>query len=330
MITANDLASGTRRDECVLKIYNSEAKARQEFDNLVKLSSGFEKLNQGFGVPVPLAVLPDVRGLLISRIRGKRLDAILWPSPFAQDGNEYSVSALDAIRRAAGWLALYQTIAPHEDLHNLKGEMLIEDIRTNLDLCKQRKLTPVLVEGIASWLFEVEHGVKGTTSACVNTCHLQPNHMLISDEETSAVDFGDAGCGWPSSDLAAFLVYCGVYKKTPFHMSVSFETLLENFLRAYSSRSKFDLDHWLLLEISYVQELVNAFLAPSIFAEKHLSWRKSAHPILLTRWFSWNYWLSWIAHLAEREMAKRMAKGSWQTLLQEYPASKSITGTSHA
>jgi hypothetical protein len=330
MITANDAATATRHDESVLKIYPHEEYARQDFDYLVKLSSEFKKLDQGFGVPVPLAVLPDIRGLLTSRMPGKRLDAILWPSPLAKDRNKYSTVALDAIRRAASWLALYQTITPHEDPHNLKGEMLIEDVRANLDLCRERGLSPPLVEGIASWLSEIEYGVKGTTSVCISTCHLQPNHMLISEERTSAIDFEDAGCGWPSSDLAAFFAYCGVYKKTFYPMSISFEDLCENFLQTYSSRNKFGTNHWTLLEISYVQELLNALLAPSIFAAKHSSWRKSGSPILLTRWFSWNYWLSWISYLAKREIAKRTAKGNWQTLLKEWDASKSLMRISEA
>jgi hypothetical protein len=330
MITANDEATTSRQDEAVLKIYRREENARQDFDYLVKLSAGFKKLDQGFGVPVPLAVLPGIRGLLTSMMPGKRLDAILWPSPFAKDRNKYSTVALDAIRRAASWLALYQTITPHEDPHNLKGEMLIEEIRANLDLCGKRGLSPLLVEGIASWVSEVEHGVKGMRSECVNTCHLQPNHMLISEEETSAIDFEDAGCGWPSSDLAAFLAYCGVYKKTFYSMSISFEVLCENFLQTYSSRKKLGTNHWTLLEISYIQELLNAFLAPSIFAAKHLSWRISGSPILLTRWFSWNYWLSWISYLAKREIAKRTAKGNWQTLLKEWDASKSLMRISEA
>jgi hypothetical protein len=326
MIMANDEANASRQDESILKIYRHEENARQDFDYLVKLSSGFKKLDQGFGVPVPLAVLSGIRGLLTSRMPGKRLDAILWPSPFAKDRSTHSTVALDAIRRAASWLALYQTITPHEDPHNLKGKMLIEQVRANLDLCSEHGLSPHLVEGIARWLSEVEHGVKGMTSVCVNTCHLQPNHMLIAEKETLALDFEEAGCGWPSSDLAAFLAYCGVYKKTFYPMSISFEVLCRNLLQTYSSRNKFDKSHWMLLEISYVQELLDAFLAPSVFAAEHLSWRKSGSPTLLTRWFSWNYWLSWIAYLAKREIAKRTAKASWQTLLKAYPVSDSLSG----
>lgn len=329
MITAKDAATASRH-ESVLKIYRREENARLDFDCLVKLSSGFTRLDQGFGVPVPLAVLPDIRGLLMSRVPGKRLDAILWPSPFAGDRNEYSTSALDAVRRAASWLALYQTIPSHEQLHNLHGDVLIEGVRAALDLCRERRLSPLCAEGIASWLSEVEHDVKRMTSVCVNTCHLQPNHMFISEEETSAIDFEDAGCGWPSSDLAAFLAYCGVYKKSFYPMGIPFEALCENFLQAYSSRNKFDTNRWTLLEISYLKELLDAFLARSIFAAKHLSWRKSGNPILLTRWFSWNYWLSWIAYLAKREIATRTAKGNWQTLLKEQDASKSLMRISQA
>lgn len=334
MITVNDISSASRRQECVLKICYSEEKAREEFGSLAKLSLGFRKIDQGFGVPVPLAVFPDIRGLLISRVPGRSLNAILWPSRFAKDGKGHSASALGAVSRAASWLASYQTIAPHEDpRHYLKGEMLIGDVRIKLDLCRQRGLSDFLVGCIASWLSQVEQNAKGITSTCVNTCNFKANHILISDEETSVVDFGNGGrksCGWPSSDLAVFLAYCGVYKKTIYPMSISFEALCENFLRTYLSQSKFEAGNLVLLEISYVRELLDAFLGPSDFAAKHLDWRKSWSPTLLTRWFSWMCWLPWIAYLAKREIVKRTAKGNWQTLLKGYPASESLLGIAKA
>ena len=262
----------------MLKIYGNEGKAREEFETLAKLSSSFERIDRGFGVPVPIALLPDIRGLLISRVLGERLDTIIWPSPIAKYKKGYSTSALDAIRRAASWLATYQTMTSHEEPHDLRGEILIEEVSASLNLCRERGLDAPFVESIASWLSQIERNVKGMTSMCVNTCVFQPNHILISDEETSVVDFGDAGCGWPSDDLATFLANCGVYKKTIYPMNVSFEVLCANFLQAYSSRTKFDTNHWILLNISYVRELLDAFLAPSTFASKHLSWRKSSSP----------------------------------------------------
>jgi len=329
LISAEDKAT-QRRDECVLKIYGSERKAREEFEILAKLRSSFEEIDQGFGVPVPIALLPDIPGFLISRVPGKRLDNIIWPSPIAKYKKGYSTSALDAIRRAASWLATYQKITSHEEPHVLRGEILIEEVSASLNLCRGRGLDAPFVESIASWLSQIERNVKGMTSLCVNTCVFQPNHILISDEETSVVDFGDAGCGWPSDDLATFLANCGVYKKTIYPMSVSFEVLCANFLKAYSSRAKFDTNYRILFEISYVRELLDAILAPSTFASKHLSWRKSSSPRPLIRWFSWKYWLSWIAYLAKREIAKRTEDGNWQTLLNEHHTSGSLVGISDA
>jgi hypothetical protein len=327
LITANDIGT-SRRHECVLKIYASERKAREEFETLAKLIPGFKRIGEGFSVPVPLALLPDIRGLLMSKVPGKRLDNIIWPSPIGKYKKGYSTYALDAIGRAGSWLATYQTIPSHEEPHNLRGQTLIEEVAANLHLCRQSGLDAHLVEPIASWLSQIENEVKGMTFTCVNTCVLQPNHILISDEETSVVDFGDAGCGWPTDDLATFLANCGIYKKTIYPMSASFEALCVNFLHAYSSRTKFDTNHWALLEISYVGELLNAILAPSRFAAAHLSWAKSTSPRTLIRWFSWKYWLSWIAYLAKREIAKKTANGDWQTLLKEYDASKWLVSVS--
>jgi Ser/Thr protein kinase RdoA (MazF antagonist) len=319
LITATDISNPTRRGQCVLKIYHGEEKAREEFDNLAKLSLEFRKLDQSFGVPAPLALFPDIRGLLISRVPGKRLDDILWPSPGAKDRNE--PSALDAVRRAASWLASYQTIPSHEEPHNLKGEILVQAVRSKLDPCRQQGLAAPVVKCIASWLTQVEHNAKDITSTCVNTCNFKPNHILISNEETTVIDFGDGGrksCGWLSNDLVMFLAYCGVYKKTIYPMSISFETLCDNFLRTYSSKIKFHTNEMMLLEISYVLELLDAFLGPSVFVANHADWRKSGNPIFLNRWFSWRCWLPWIAYLAKREMVKRTAEGTWQTLLKEY------------
>lgn len=316
LITADDVGT-SRRDECVLKVYGSEKKAREEFETLAKLNLSFERADRGFGVPVPIALLPDIPGFLISRVPGKRLDKIIWPSPIAKYKKGSSTSALDAIRKSASWLATYQTITTHEEPHDLRGEILIEEISASLTLCRERGLDAPFVESIASWLSHIEHDVKCITSKCVNTCVFQPNHILISDEETSVVDFGDAGCGWPSDDLATFLANCGVYKKTIYPMSVSFEVLCANFLQAYSSRAKFDTNHKILFEISYVRELLDAFLAPSTFASKHLSWQRSTSPRSLIRWFSWKHWLSWIAYLAKCEIAKRTANRNWETLLKE-------------
>ena len=151
----------------------------------------------------------------------------------------------------------------------------MRDTLANLNSSRVHKLSPGVADTIEGWLHDVEGRVKKVKCMCVNTCDFNPNHILISGSDTYVIDFDTTSCWWPTEDLASFLAFCQVYKRTLRPMAVSPGELCEVFLRTYSSNITFGPLDQTTIEIGYIHELLETFLDPwsvegASFVERNL------------------------------------------------------------
>jgi hypothetical protein len=287
-----------------LKIYRTEDAGRRELHSLSEVARHFEQRQGPFGVPTPIAYFPELRGILMSRILGERLDKLIWPSRI-RGGKPPPVTAIKAVERAASWLAEYQKIACHGGQHrNLRGYELKLDLQTALHSCRSR-LRSGIVEVIERWLQNMEGSLLQISSVCVPVPDaFKPDHIFVTREKTCVVDFEEESCGWPGEAPAIFLAYLDL--KWAFQTEFWLKTVRRHFLQAYASQVQFDSSHKLSLEICYALELLNAFLAP---------WEgwgstKLSESSWLERRFMW-----WKSRSAKKLIIRRSATGIWQSVV---------------
>lgn len=140
-MTVEERGGTEKHTQCVLKIYENQQDLQDEFENLTELTRCFGEANQDFGVPTPFAILPEVRGLLMSRVPGKRLDSIIWAtSLFNRNGEQDLTRASDGIRKAAAWLAQFQNLTSRHEAHAMMGEELLKQVNTSLVQCSERSV----------------------------------------------------------------------------------------------------------------------------------------------------------------------------------------------
>lgn len=287
----------------VLKIHGSIEDALEEFTALDKVHGHFAKIKCDCNVPAPLGVIKDPAGVLMSLVPGKRLDRMIWPSATSMSSCVGQGDALNAIARAASWLAYYQKMAPHNDqAHFLQLSEMQRRLWAALDLCRKHDLGALPTDLIRDWISKNEEAVSDASCACVPVCQFQPCNVLISRETTTVVDFEAASCGWPAEDLASFLLYCELRQRSWLPTRHPLEALMGNFVRQYASRASFGPQDRLSLEISYLLKLLERLLFPWQTA-------RSAHLATLA-YFRLRSWL------ARQLIVERAAKGRWQPLLR--------------
>jgi aminoglycoside phosphotransferase (APT) family kinase protein len=294
-----------KRVELVLKRHNSEQSAQEEFDLLTELNRHFANSDGRFGVPVPVGMIPDLQGLLMSRVPGKRLSEIVWSSVTIRNRRERATIALDAIRKAASWLVVYQKAPCHlGHPHGIGGPTHQSELRGHIDetleMCREHGIHANAIAAINDWFDNID-GSRLTTT-CVPKCDFNPTHVFLSEDRTSVIDFEAVSCGWPGENLADFIAYCQVFRKTITPPAVSLEELRETFIREYASQVKFGPIHEVSLEASYALQLLETFLLP--WTDQGHSWAKEAS-------------LFRNSFFAKREIVKRTSTGEWQTILSK-------------
>lgn len=296
-ITVEDRAS-LEKVEPVLKVYKTKEDAQDEFQVLSQLSAEFKRLGKDLGVPTPIAFIEGLPGLLMSRIRGKSLSEILWPPT---NSSTDSAQALEAVKKAARWLAAYHNMSTLEDAKVLTGDTLLGDTFTNLNSSRAHKLDARVVQTLERWLHGVEDRVKKVKCPCVNSCDFNPNHIFISGSSVNVIDFEETSCSWPAEDLASFFAFCQAYKRTIRPMAVSPGELCETFLRTYASNITFGPLDQTVIEVGYIHELLETFLTPwfadgASLVQRNLSRLRSRS--------------------AKQELARRTSDEKWRTLIE--------------
>jgi hypothetical protein len=301
-VTARDQNSGIE-SRAILKMYGTQELALEERKTLSRLSSGFGDPS-GFGAPLPLAMFLDSPALLMTKVSGKRLSHLIWPTIFSSRPVQPSV-VLAGIRSAGAWLAEYQNMAPDPERHELDGSEAYAGVSTllegHLKSSRQYCLSEHVTTAIKSWFSSIEDSVSKLTCMSVPTCDFQPTHIFVSDTKTSVIDFEWEGCGWPGENLASFLVYCEVYRSALSIPAISIEEVREVFLESYSASAHFGPAHRISLEVAYLVELLDTLLRPWLDHGQRSTKKASS------------LWRSW---LARREIVRRTQTGSWRTLLE--------------
>jgi hypothetical protein len=290
------------RRELILKILDSEMSAREENNRLAELNRYFNESDTRFGVPIPFAVFPQFRGLLMSRAPGKRLDKILWPSwfPFTASAQERS-AAVGAVQKASSWLAIFDKSSFHAGRpHILEAAKLVNDFRFALDLCREHGLHARAIEAVGSWFSQFEDDLSALASPCVPICIFTPDHIFIDRDKTTVVDFDETGCGWPGQSLAIFIAHGDL--KTGLGAALSQEELHGYFLRSYMARTGFGEVHRQFFEVFYLLEFLETFAAPW---DPNL---KTSTPLARS-------YIRWKARVAARHITERTKAGKWRTVL---------------
>ena len=204
-VTAQSEPGGPTAD-FVLKVHKAESSAREEFQTLTRVNGHFKNLESKFEVPTAFAVLPELPGLLMSRVPGKRLDKIMLTA--SADSIDKCPGIVDAVRRAASWLSFYQRMNPHNGHHHtLFGHELQSTLQTALELGRNR-LDTSIVNTVDRWSRETDFSSVSSKCVPIACGHngFVPGHIFETPDKISVVDFSTVLCGWPGEDLAAFLV----------------------------------------------------------------------------------------------------------------------------
>lgn len=294
-VAARDRTSGCV-DESILKVHLDPQSAQFEFDYLLRLSEHFSKSDNRCSVPFPLAVFPDLRALLMSRVGGERLDRIIWSR--GMSWRKITDHVLKAISYSGCWLAEYHKMAAHEGPpHILRGQSLETTIRTRLAQSREHGLDLGVVEIIGKWLRGIESDLMDASSSCVGTCEFTPSHIFVGNEKTSVVDFECASCGWRGENLAVFIAYCDL-RQTVFRSRPAFEMACRNLLRTYASLTGWSRKEALSMEALYVIRLLEEFLSPWAGSEQ----------------LSRRVYKRWKSRVAQQRLAERSQTGKWRPM----------------
>jgi len=294
-VAIHDKGTGNRF-EVVLKTYENRISAEEEFNNLSELNHYFKRFGRRYAVPIPFAVLPDVPGLLMSRVLGYPLARILWP--FLSRYKHYNIS--DDVKKAGRWLAKYHMMSPHSGhRHKLDFQSLIDGARSILSISRRGNLRSSSADKIEEWLVAADDIASRLCLNCVPICssHFTPEHVFVSETDTSVVDFEVKKCGWQSSDLADFASYIELRRTVP---QVLREQLTYAFLKGYASEISFETPHRLAFEVAFLFRLLEACVVS----------RTNLNPVSRTqrmflRWHSWS---------AANRIRERTRGASWKTI----------------
>ena len=277
--------------------------AKEEFGTLLALTQHFEKLGHQYTVPTPFAILPDLSGLLMSRVDGRRLDKILWPA--FSFNKEQRTDAIEGVRDAGVWLANLQKNSYHPSPHSLSVLELKSELDASLGLCKGL-LGPGVIDAIAQWSKKEFEASSRLNCDCVPICpSFVPHHVFISEGRTSVVDLERQDCGWPGIDLASFLVYAEMHGSMQQQLTIN--EICDNFLAAYASEIEFGPCHRLSLEANYIMNLLELF-RPLQRPETANSERRS--------WIETHY-ARWKARSARHKLLDRTRTRTWKSIISE-------------
>jgi hypothetical protein len=213
----------------------------------------------------------------MSRVPGKLLNRVLWPGYGRWNGSYYRDVVLRSIQRAANWLVSYQEMTCQVDSPRIVlGRSLHEYLISKLKSCDQHGLDTESVERIRRSLTQKEKEVSDASSPSVPLCSFDPEHIFVSGDRVSVVDYEEPDCGWPAQDPASFLAYIDL-KWTIHPGRISHEDILEIFQEAFTA--KYDSTFKLTFAYMYLSDLLDAFLdrwsspGVSFLTRSYLSWK---------------------------------------------------------
>jgi len=295
VVDVRERTSG-KRASFVLKTYDNRELAAEEFRILSELNHHFRSSSEGFGVPTPMGLLQDIPGLLMQLITGKRLDRIVWP--LFPNRRSRQVAA-EAVRKAATWLAIYHKMAcPEEDGRQLPWDSPLGRARSALARCSGNGLPQLAVKTIERWILAAEDRIDDKEIQRVPTCPdaFAPDHIFVSNLETSVIDFEWHSCGWQAEDLADFLLYFELKSTFP-PPSLTFEEYSRHLLQSYTSGSELGLTMEVGIDACFLVGLMETFLAP-----RHMN----------SATFREGQFVRWKSRIAKDRIMRRSRSGEWE------------------
>lgn len=227
----------------------------------------------------------------------------MWPYPVGLTRFIYNPrTSAAAIEKAALWLAFFQKGKFRPDCpHNLRGESVRKTLLTVLSRSRRLGLPLKIADAIQEWIGGNEDNISRMTSTCVPLCLFDPEHIFASTDTTSVVDFEEPECGWPGEDPVSFLGYCDL-KWSPLLPKMTTDHVGSVFFRAYAREAQIDRVFRASVECFYIRDLLNTYLSQTKVVEGW-SWCRKLYT-------------AWKAGFARAQLARRTAKGTWQTILE--------------
>jgi glycosyltransferase involved in cell wall biosynthesis/aminoglycoside phosphotransferase (APT) family kinase protein len=200
------LAPGPR--DLVVKVQKSRPgesrppreRARHEHEALDLLHRRFAA-DPGFGVPRPLGLLEEEAAVVMERCQGAGLDELIRRERSAS-GPEWEALTV-AIRRAGGWLRLFQRHTPSSGDSGPALEALLARASADLAACRRTMRLPRDLEARLERLA----GKVGPISLVGHHGDFWPGNLCVDEKCVQVIDFEGFREGLPWEDAAYFLVH---------------------------------------------------------------------------------------------------------------------------
>jgi colanic acid/amylovoran biosynthesis glycosyltransferase len=175
-------------------------RARHEHQALDLLHRRFAS-DPGFGVPRPLGLLEEEAAVVMERCQGAGLDELIRRERSAS-GPEWEALAV-AVRRAGGWLRLFQRYTPSGGDPGRALEALLARASADLAACRGTMRLP---RGLESRLERLA-GRVGPTPLVGHHGDFWPGNLCVDEKCVQVIDFEGFREGLPWEDAAYFLVH---------------------------------------------------------------------------------------------------------------------------
>ncbi len=166
---------------------------------------------EGFGAPRPVAFSRDAAAILMTRCEGHPLDALIRN---ARTGNAEAIArATDALRRAGGWVRLFQ------ETDSMAGpdavRPLLARAASDLELCIERRALPHHARACLRRLEAMASAIPTSARQPVATHgDFWPGNILVGDD-LFVVDFEAVDSGPRYQDAGYFLIHLQLYWQWP-------------------------------------------------------------------------------------------------------------------
>ena len=189
----------------------------------------------------------------------------------------------------------------HENTHNLEGRSLKNAVHMKLRQCKEHGLDVRIIKSIETWLQSIESSLTRASTSCVGTCEFKPDHIFVTKEKTSVIDFEWESCGWPGENLANFIVFFDL-KFSVLPSCLSPKEACRKFLTNYASSTADSYGTEILCaDIFYVLKLLEEFLTRWTISK---TWSRRAYR-------------RWKSRIAKQKLIERTKSGEFSSL--EFP-----------
>ena len=215
----------------------AEARIQHEYEALCELRKSLSPQLLRT-VPEPLAVFPDAKAIVLTKLPGARLSSILKCEANLLTGSLRHARMALLGRLAGNWLFQMHQETRKEAVR-FNTDSFLESLDSRLDRCRKLGIAEPVVSGLLGWVEQVAAQMDGCAlPAAARQGDFTPQNILVERNQLGIVDFENFASQNPIyEDVATFMAYIVALSTFPYYSRGALRALVQSFAQAYGSKS---------------------------------------------------------------------------------------------